>query len=870
MAIRQKLTVTRYLLPGTYVGQVYRPKVVNVGMFPRIPCYIGKGLPYMTADNMPIVRSFVYKEKCSFPTTGPFLSTLNSPSNGSQLTSYNQAPIRLYNQNEEEVPLRFWKFTKITPSGPYDTVEVFSEVFNPNDVYYIDYQSTSDSIKDILPINGIRQITVVGDQPSEALYQEHMDWESYTRLTGPLPNDSNVGSVSIINMNSSALYNGPDRNYYFTVEGNDLTSYPTLAASNTGLGVFAINLAAMTLPDDASTYTGANPANYTLTVANYTVVGSTTSFDLDWFDGTDTGTISISTTLATIPAQELMNGVFVSITNIDNIQNDDVLTLTVVQTHRVRISWYSDDYLSNTGIFDFLGNTNVLNQTLESGITLDFLTLADFVVGDKWSVVANNTDTINWDFTRQVSQDFTLSDIYYDAMGLVTGTPRTYYITLNNTPVEQVLPDVTVSLIRIDTGVTISHTNIPGTPYVKLNIQSPLLVNFRATYYFHNAPHPGQQYYVTAQYTRPDSQYNVVSIYTGYSDALAERGYPSADNHIGVMLDYAFNAAKCDFVACVQVYDADHDGVYNTADYRVALQATDKNKEITDISVLGKFDTLADQMYQSQISNDPLIGALRLYWIGYPIGYAVGTPGTLGTIANTSNNILQVSGANSAHGSFISCANDFVKRTIVLQTGKTVQLTLDGSFFAGMLSAINAAYRDPNTLLNAQVVPGIDSTRSYTDTQMEVLGTSSNTFANLPANSNVVKVIDAVTTDISADDYHEINVMCVKHLVSKRIIRAGNAGVINYVPRNVDDGISFVRSVIARELTSLVGDAIIADYSDANGRPRDLRPEQDVDVWRDEDTKTRYNFTYWWNGRYGIKRLTGLFSVDENIFNPNA
>jgi hypothetical protein len=130
------------------------------------------------------------------------------------------------------------------------------------------------------------------------------------------------------------------------------------------------------------------------------------------------------------------------------------------------------------------------------------------VVGDKWTISANNTDTISWDFTRSVQQDFTPSDIYYDAMGLVTGTPRTYYITLSNTPVEQVLPLSTVVLTRIDNGAAIPQTHIPGTPYVKLNIQTPLLVNFRASYKYHNAPHPGQQYYVSAQYTSQIKHHN--------------------------------------------------------------------------------------------------------------------------------------------------------------------------------------------------------------------------------------------------------------------------------------------------------------------------------------------------------------------------
>lgn len=858
---REKLPITKYVIPGTYIGQSYRPKVVNVGQFPRIPCFIGKGLPYLVAENMPIVRSFVRKEKCDFPSAAPFISTLDFPSDGNQLSVYNQAQIRLYSSEGIEVPTRFWKFVKATPSGPYDSVQILGEAFNPNDTYYIDYQSTSDSIKDQLPVVGVRQITMVGDQAGESLYLEHTDWESFTTLA-----ISGQGS-SVLNINPLAKYTGPDRKYYLTVEGNSVTSFPTFSVANPlSSGVMTVLDQTMILADGSSSYTGINPATYSLTVSNKNVVGNTTTLTFAWTDGSHNGTLTLSTTQSSIASQTLMNGVKVSLQNISSIKVNDVFTIAVVPTRRVRVSWYSDDYKSSTGIFDFLSNGDKLNQVLESGITLDFKNLTNYVVGDKWTLTANNTDTISWDFTREVSQDFTPSDIYYDAMGIVTGTPRTYYITLNNTPIEQQLPNPTIVLTRIDTGAAIAHTSIPGTPYVKLNITSRLLVNFRATYRYHNAPHYGQQYYVTALYTRPKDQYNEVSIYNSYKDALLERGYPSTDNHLGIMLDYAFNVAKNSFVACVQIYDADHDGEYNVADFREALQASDRNKEITDICVLGKFDTISDQIYQSQNSNDPLVGALRLYWIGYPTGYPVGTSGTPNTIANTASNVLQVSGANAAHGTFISCANTWVTRTIIQQSGKAQQLKLDGPFFAGMLACLNASFRDPNTLLSGQVVPGIDGIQSFTDTEMEILGGSCNTFANLPKGSNVVKVIDAVTTDTTADDYREINVMCVKQLVTKRVIKAGDAAVINYVPRNVDDGISYTRSVIARELTGCVGDGLIADYSDANGRPRDLRPESDIQVWRDPNIATRYNFNYFFMGRYGIKILAGMYSVDENVF----
>jgi hypothetical protein len=950
-------------------------------------CYIGRGVPYIVKENMEIVRSFVYNEKCDFPTNGPYLSVLNHSSNGSQLTIWDSAKIRLYNQNGEEVSTKDWKFMKSTPSGPFDQVEIFSKAFKPSDTYFIDYQSNETDISDTLPILGTRQVLGVGDHKDEVSYDEHTDFENVTILGSPVvdPNNSlypliytvdksqgmvanltilppdpvtpangtiydgavpakysftvanlvvmdlaatppipattfdlnwtdnaspaSTGTINVVTtdttvdnlelvsgihatlanvpqlmngqvftlrvkqtmvkLNKLAKYVGPDRNYFITVEGNELTSVPYFVVSPNP-GSITVNTAAMVASDGSSLYTGATPIKYTMTVANK-VVGATTAFDLNWTDNSVTpnsGTVHVTATLNDIDVVlTSMGGISIHVDNVAGLMNGNTFTLDVQQTHRLYISWYSDDYVSASGILDIVANGDVYDQLLEAGVRLDFLNIQGLVEGDKWTIKATNTNELSWNFTRLATKDFTPADIYYDVMGLVTGTPRTYYITLDNTPVPSTNPLIpTVGLIRTDNNAAISHSDIPGTPYVKLNITSPLLVNFRATYHYHNAPSPSQKYFVGATYTRPKDQYNVVKIYSDYQTALQEVGYPSSENHIAIMLDYAFNVANNDFVSICQVFDADHDSVYNRADYSVALEATKRNKEVTDICILSKFETLADQMSQSQYCNDPLIGALRLYYIGYPIGYPLGTPGTGGSIANTSLNVLQVQGANPAHGTFISCGNDWVKRTVILQTGNPVQLTLDGSFFAGMVGAINNAFRDPNTLLNNQVIPGIDDIRSYTDTQMEILGASSNTFANIPVGSNVAKIIDAVTTDFVSDDYHEINVMCVKQLVSKRIIRAGNAAVIGYVPRNTDDGVSFIRSIMARELTGMVGDGIIADYSDSQGRPRDMRPESDVDVWRDENDKTRWNFTYWFNARYGIKRLTGMYSVDENAF----
>jgi hypothetical protein len=174
-----------------------------------------------------------------------------------------------------------------------------------------------------------------------------------------------VGTVAQINLGSASKYSGPDRNYYLTVEGNDATSFPTFAITSSGAGVLAINAAAMT-SGGGNNYSGPNPTSYTLTVANKAVVGSTTSFDLNWVEGSSNGSVSIATSTASVTAQTLVNDIVVDISNVAGINNGDTFSIEVTQTHRVRISWYSDDYQSNTGIYDLLGNGTIADQSLES------------------------------------------------------------------------------------------------------------------------------------------------------------------------------------------------------------------------------------------------------------------------------------------------------------------------------------------------------------------------------------------------------------------------------------------------------------------------------------------------------------------------
>lgn len=861
MSNRQKLTLVGYRRPGTYIGQAYNPKAVNTGDLPFIPTYIGKGVPFLIAENVAIVRGFIRQEKLTFSQNAPFVANLDHAGDGKQASAL--ASIRIYNASQIEIEQKYWRFVKSTVDAPYDQVQVFDPNYNPSEVYYIDYQSVDTDVKDKLGVLGVRSIRYIGDREYESYYKENLDFKMDTTVTEDV--DSRVATgTGYFDIHPDTAYNAYNRLYHLRVEQNQVVQVPTLGTiTATPSG----NAGKVTLATTTA-YTGLNVDTYTFTVANL----AADSLDLTWTNlASETGTVHVPFATPNNIVGPVGLKLNVNVTGLAD-GNTFVLPVTQTTTHQVQFSWYTeDDSQYNSGLITITEATSQ-KVLLDSNIFLNFGTmvgtgpavptlsnLTGFIALDSFVIKCVNNDSLDWNFTRSITQEFTPGEVYYDALGLVTGTPRSFYVTLEYTPVGA------TSMASVTAPNTpLTKTDIAGKPYVAFNTAP--LTNIRVTYTYQNAPQNGTGYYVTLLYSRPDSLYNTPIMFTSYRDALDQIGYPSADNHIAIMLDYAFNVAKSSLVAIVQVRDLDHDGVYNTADYREALSQAYRKKELTDIVVLGRFDTLSDQIYNSVISNDPMYGALRQYWIGYPKNYAVGSPDTVGTICYTSSNILQVSGASPAHGSLISVANQWVKRTITTESGQSVQLNLDGSFFAGMLCALQTASGDPNFLLLNTKIPGVDAVATFDDVDIQLLGSSSNTYAVQPdPNSNVATVVDIVTTDTSAEDYHEVNVMKAKTYVTKRIIKTCNAALVGYVPLNPQDGMSHVRAIIMRELTSMAGEGVIGSYTDDAGRPRTLL-SSDVDVWRDEADKTRYNFTYWFNGRYGIKRLTGVYSVDENIF----
>ena len=672
------------------------------------------------------------------------------------------------------------------------------------------------------------------------------------------------GKVKVAFVSStSSYYTGASKDYTFEVSEVSSITNPDLGSfsadgGNTGTGTLTKNT--------SSNFTGATDRSYIFTVASNTLVSGVRVIGFNYqiknseggvlVTGTYSAGTGVAVTSSLVTGAELIDGILVNVGTISGFVVGDIYTIDSSDTASidyVRMIWYTDSYPTNSGVLNLYSNRPTTGIAIENGISIDFgPTLDQFSTGDVFTITAVNGNDddygqISWALTKTQTQTLSPNDVYYDALGYVTGTPRSYYITLADIP-------TTVSGVT-NTG---SFTAITGTPYVKVTVTDDT-ADLVATYSYSERPSLGQTYYVSVKYNRPDSMYNTPMVFYSYADALAQIGYPSAENHLAVMLDYAFNVTGNQLASVVQVKSENYGTTYTLTDFQNALSAAYGKKDLTDICVLGRGDMLAGIVADSGRANDPLYGGLRLYWVGFPKN------STIDTMRNASLDVLQVPGTSFAHGTFIAVANRFVKRTIVLETGSSVQLNLDGSFSAAMLACKNAAFTDPNTVLYNQTIAGIDDIDTFTDTEVNLLGQASLTYALKNVSTGAAIITDAVTTDSTSNDAREINVMVVKQLVTKRVISAANQALIGYVARDIEDGINHVRSVIKNVLVTLISEGIISEYVDSGGRPRSL-VSADIDVWRSETDYTRYNFTYFFNGRYGIKRLTGLYSVDENVF----
>lgn len=185
MANGARLTTSRYVKPGVYIGQLIRPRPGNLSADARVCNYIGRGSELAVGRNLGVRRSFVFEEELILPDSAPFEHTLKYPANGVK-----ENPIRVYDSiTGIELLESQWDFVKV--GDEFKKVIISPETFDKNAVYRIDYQSTSREVQDPLPVQDLRQVLRVGLTQDREQFKDFSDFFIPYTFTGPVADEDN-------------------------------------------------------------------------------------------------------------------------------------------------------------------------------------------------------------------------------------------------------------------------------------------------------------------------------------------------------------------------------------------------------------------------------------------------------------------------------------------------------------------------------------------------------------------------------------------------------------------------------------------------------------------------------------------------------
>jgi hypothetical protein len=482
---------------------------------------------------------------------------------------------------------------------------------------------------------------------------------------------------------------------------------------------------------------------------------------------------------------------------------------------------------------------------LQSFAPLDIFTFG--VVDDQvfdWSLTANAQDL------RQVT------DLLTDYNGSVTGTAGNTYVILQNVPIDS----ASIRVQNYNTGADISYSWVTNTQYIFFTTKPtyPILISYK---FAAAEPAPGQTYYLTCLFQRPQEFYNNPFLVLRQVDGRAFAAPVSVTNdlYIGDEILWQNGATGC---YLVQPYNQDGSGVYSVPDFQAAITSMDDFPRITDVCLLNFPDALPYVLQQNLQANDPFQKRPNLVWYGAPIGTPIGDVNTPGTLVFTALNTLQAPGSSNAKGTRIMVAPTRATLTLTLTNGVSTTVTVDGSFVALAAASRVAGFSDPATDLLKQPVVGFDTIQIYPNSDISQLGQAQIVYVNGAPGS--YSWGEDTTVDHSSG-FNLIQLMTQRQFVTKVVIREMES-LIGITPNSSSAAKQLIQGQLASVLLGLLARGLIAPYQDEVGAERPFNPDTDILIFQDQNDPTLFYFLYAWFSRNVIKRLFGLYDLNSNNF----
>lgn len=483
---------------------------------------------------------------------------------------------------------------------------------------------------------------------------------------------------------------------------------------------------------------------------------------------------------------------------------------------------------------------------------------SSYASGDKFTSSVTSREIIDWSLTSLAEEIREVTSYLTDVTGSSTGVIGSKYVTVSNAYTAG-----TVSVVNANTGAAVPFFEVAGTRYVAFIVAPTAPI--RISYEYRGAePTPGQLYYLSAQYKRPDTSYNKAILLLDKSEAKKFLAPAAVDNHLYIMSELAF-ANNAPGIYVTQPQDKDGDGIITEVDVKTAIEAHESVSRITDLCLLSFFGNLSDALAANERANDPFEKREQMLWVGAPIGTAIGSIDTEDSLVFLARRTMQTAPQSPAMGTRVLVAPTVCSMDLKLENGTVVEVSLDGSFVAGATSALVNSFSDPaETILRKNLV-GFKTIQVYSEPEDQILGQASITYMS-NRGANVYRFEEDITIHDVDEEFQLINITTQKQFVTKVVRRQMDEALVGIVPPSATAAVSVIRSTLANILITLLGRNLIAQYRTASGADRDLDAENDIDILLDETSNSTFYFGYSYFVKTTVKRLFGLYQVNQPSF----
>jgi hypothetical protein len=384
-------------------------------------------------------------------------------------------------------------------------------------------------------------------------------------------------------------------------------------------------------------------------------------------------------------------------------------------------------------------------------------------------------------------------------------------------------------------------------------------------------------YYASYTYTREATDYNIPKQAFSLDDVLNDVGGLDATNFLGIAAQIAFQQ-DIPFVWYCQVEDSNDDGVYTVADYQNGIDGCKLKEELTDVVVVtpnslsdSDYDLLAAYL-RSHVEDESNMYRKheRIGWFGRRVNTDIGDKSTAYTFIYTATLLLAANANSAARGRLILVGPSWVKKTLQMESGTELTMTLDSSFLAVAIAAKQNSFDSVADSLTRKTVIGYDAIEEWSPEEVD--HAAANGVCVVSNVGGLQILLDPMTTEQNAGviEFKEISAMTQKDLLTKRMRDYLDNNIIGIVPDDLADFLWDIKAAIVIVLKASISDGTIAPFSNDDGTLREIDTTKDIDVKRDVTDATKYIFKYWYNLRYPAKRLFGTYTVDTPFYQQKA